>query len=337
MRRVRELIPGARVVGAYGPAGTGTALHVPDASTRVLPAGPARAYVLDSALRPVPAGVTGELYIGGAVARGWPGRPGDTALRFLPDPFGPAGARMYRTGTSPERCDDGALEYAGHGGPWARVGGQRVPVTGAPRRRWPRIPRSPMPWRWSARTPVRTARTGSSAMSRRCATAGWTSRCGSSSPGRLQDSAVGGGRGPGRAADAGGFGRRPRCPAGHAAPPRRSGGAGGRGRQGALRADRGRPGGGTGGRRADDFFTLGCNSLKATRIIGRMRPAPSASRSPSGSSSSTRTSRTSPATCGPPPPRAARAWAAPCGGWRSGTARAPHRRPGRSARTRRNR
>ncbi|MET7324685.1 amino acid adenylation domain-containing protein [Streptomyces sp. NPDC005549] len=125
VRRVRELIPGARVVGAYGPAATGTALHVPDAATRVLPAGSARAYVLDSALRPVPAGVTGELYVGGAVARGWPGRAGGTALRFVPDPFGPAGARMYRTGDLARRCDDGALEYAGHGGPWARAGGRR--------------------------------------------------------------------------------------------------------------------------------------------------------------------------------------------------------------------
>ncbi|MDG4861850.1 amino acid adenylation domain-containing protein, partial [Streptomyces sp. T-3] len=123
VRKVMEHCPDTTVVNGYGPCET-TVLttsyptpghHVPLGSLPIgLPLDNTGMYVLDEALRPVPAGVVGELYIGGpGLARGYLNRPGLTSERFVASPFGPPGSRMYRTGDLVRWRRDGLIDFAG--------------------------------------------------------------------------------------------------------------------------------------------------------------------------------------------------------------------------------
>ncbi|HVG44288.1 MAG TPA: amino acid adenylation domain-containing protein, partial [Longimicrobium sp.] len=129
----------ARVLNGYGPTETvvtATAFDVPAGWSdggrgRVpigRPLGGRVAWVLDEALHPTGIAVPGELCLGGpAIARGYLGRPGETAARFVPDPFAETpGARMYRTGDRVRWLPDGNLEFLGRADEQVKVRGFRV-------------------------------------------------------------------------------------------------------------------------------------------------------------------------------------------------------------------
>ncbi|MEU1950173.1 AMP-binding protein, partial [Streptomyces sp. NPDC020125] len=136
VRRVLAACPELTVMDGYGPTETTTfatrrPFRAGEALPRSLPIGRpldnTRAYVLDGALQPQPPGIPGELYIAGAgVARGYHGRPGATAERYVADPFGPPGSRMYRTGDIVAWTDDGELRFQGRADDQLKVRGFRI-------------------------------------------------------------------------------------------------------------------------------------------------------------------------------------------------------------------
>ena len=86
-----------------------------------------RVYILDQQGEPAPIGVAGELYVGGAgVGRGYLDRPDLTAERFVPDPFGEPGARLYKTGDLGRWLADGTIEYLGRNDFQVKIRGFRI-------------------------------------------------------------------------------------------------------------------------------------------------------------------------------------------------------------------
>ncbi|MGI5499876.1 amino acid adenylation domain-containing protein [Lentzea sp. CA-135723] len=136
VRQVLGACPGIVVVDGYGPTETttfATSHRMTDAAAvgDVVPIGRPldgmRVRVLDESLTPVPVGVPGELFIAGdGLARGYAGRPGLTAARFVADPFGASGERMYRTGDLVRWRADGAVEFVGRTDDQVKIRGFRV-------------------------------------------------------------------------------------------------------------------------------------------------------------------------------------------------------------------
>jgi amino acid adenylation domain-containing protein len=138
-RRLCRLVkPGGRVVNSYGlteatidstyfadPPNDLEDSNFPVPIGRPFPG--TRTYVLDERCEPVPVGAVGELFIGGpGVARGYVSNPRDTAERFVPDPHGAPGARMYATGDRARWREEGVLELLGRRDAQVKVRGFRV-------------------------------------------------------------------------------------------------------------------------------------------------------------------------------------------------------------------
>ncbi|MFJ6836224.1 amino acid adenylation domain-containing protein [Streptomyces sp. NPDC091209] len=130
----RSAVPWVRVCNAYGPTETTVTATThdaedppPDSVPIGRPLGDRRVYVVDADDAQVPVGVSGELLIGGTeVARGYLNRPAPTARSFVPDPYGPPGSRLYRTGDIVRWTPAGELEFVGRRDDQVKIRGFRV-------------------------------------------------------------------------------------------------------------------------------------------------------------------------------------------------------------------
>jgi amino acid adenylation domain-containing protein len=134
----RELLPGCRVIASYGPTESTVLATVYDgtgsggrAGAHRVPIGHAiphtRVYILDRHLRHASLGMRGEIYLAGdGLARGYHRRPGLTAQAFVPDPYGPPGSRMYRTGDTGRYLADGDIDFLGRADRQVKIRGFRI-------------------------------------------------------------------------------------------------------------------------------------------------------------------------------------------------------------------
>ncbi|MDI5963345.1 non-ribosomal peptide synthetase [Streptantibioticus silvisoli] len=138
--RLQARYPALTITNGYGPAesmGFTTTYAIPaDGATAsaTVPIGTPltnkRAYVLDAHLNPVPPGTVGELYLAGdGIATGYLGQPTTTATRFIPNPHGPTGTRLYRTGDQAHWDTHGNLHYTGRTDTQIKIRGFRVEPT----------------------------------------------------------------------------------------------------------------------------------------------------------------------------------------------------------------
>jgi amino acid adenylation domain-containing protein len=136
VRALLGRLPGIRLDNQYGPTEahvitgellTGDPAHWPRFPRIGRPVANTAVYILDPEGRPGPPGVAGEVYVGGVcLAEGYLGRPDLTAERFLPDPFGPAGSRLYRTGDRARWGADGRAEFLGRLDHQVKIRGYRI-------------------------------------------------------------------------------------------------------------------------------------------------------------------------------------------------------------------
>ncbi|WP_141753459.1 AMP-binding protein, partial [Duganella sp. HH101] len=123
VQQLLDYSPSVRMINGYGPteSTTFTCCHTVPAGSVVgssiplgRPIANTEVYILDAALEPVPVGAVGELHIaGGGLARGYLNRADLTADKFVPNPFGEAGSRMYKSGDLARYLEDGSIEYLG--------------------------------------------------------------------------------------------------------------------------------------------------------------------------------------------------------------------------------